>query len=109
MSPKWIMGIVLSNLICAIWSGIIEGSYLTSNTTSAMNSLINMQTLSWSDAASGITSLFILTSTILSALWQMFIWDYAQFTGDLIIVRFAFLAVSAGIIMTLVITLLARR
>lgn len=103
------MGIILANLICALWSGIIEGTYLTSNVTSAMNALMNMDTLSFSDAASGVTSLFVFSNALIAALWQFLWWDYAQFTGDLILVRFAFIAVSIGITLTLVITLIARR
>ena len=109
MNPKWLMGIVLASLIFSVWSGVIEGTYVSANTTTTLNSLMNLQVLTWADPANIAISSFVVGSTIIGALWKMFWWDYAQFNGDLIIFRYIGIAVSIGIAFTIALTIISRK
>jgi uncharacterized membrane protein len=109
MNPKWLMGIILASLVFSLWSGFVEGTYISANTTSTMNKLMNLQTLTWADPANVAISSFVVGSTIIEALWKMFWWDYAQFNGDLIVFRYVGIAVSIGIAFTIALSIINRK
>ena len=54
------------------------------------------------------TSYFTVAWDKIQVLWDMFWWDYAFFTGAWIFLRFFFIAVSVGIILSLVWSLIGR-
>lgn len=106
MNPKWLMGIVMLYLVLAVWSGILEGSYITDNQTGIFNTLMNQQQLSFSDPASAVFSSFVITGDILAALWKMFWWDFAQFHGEFGIFRLILIALSIGVVFAIVLSIL---
>jgi hypothetical protein len=105
MNPKWLMGIVLLYLILAVWSGILEGSYLTSNQTGIFDTLMNQQTLSFTDPVTATVSAFNIGGDIITALWKMFWWDFAQFHGEFTVFRLILIALSIGVAFAFVLSI----
>jgi hypothetical protein len=104
MNPKWLMGVVILYLILAVWSGILEGSYLTSNQTSVLDDLMSPEQLSYSNPVAAISSVFVIAGKTIHALWTILVWDFAQFNGDFAVFRLPLIALSIGIIIAIVIS-----
>lgn len=109
MSPKWFIGLLLLFLACSVFSGIIEMAYIDAGDTAVFERLLYIDTLqvqgSYNGATNFILGVFTNPMQFLSALWQVFTFDYAMFHGSYAFARYLLLAVSAGIVVSLVLVI----
>jgi len=72
-----------------------DGALVTNTSTSAMNSLIAIFQAK-SSASFGTFIALIFSSAFWTALWQMMVWDYSFFTGQLSILRIVLVVTLSG-------------
>lgn len=84
-------------------------AYLGSGETAVFDRLLYIDTLqlqgSYSGATNFILGVFSNPMQFLAALWQVFTFDYAMFHGTYAIARYILLTISAGVVVSLVITI----
>lgn len=109
MNPKWLIGILMMFVLCSIFSGIIEMAYIGDTETSVIGRLFYVDALTvqgtWGNITSFFTGVFTQPLQFLQALWDVLTWDYAMFHGAYGIVRILLFTVSAGLIVSFVLTL----
>jgi hypothetical protein len=94
-------------MLCSLFSGFIEQSYLGTNGGSGVLSpLMNMWTTSSSSSMGKVVSLGV-SPVLYNTFWHMFCWDYAMYTGIYAIVKIPLFCISAGFAYSLLITLIA--
>jgi len=105
MSPKWLIGILIMFLMCTIFSGIMEATYLGSEEASVFERLLFVEALTTGSAWEGIQNIFVGVFSaplqFMGALWDVFTFDYAMYTGDYIIVRFLLLTITIALVVSL--------
>jgi len=107
LQTKWIIFFTMAFMLCSIFSGIIEGTYLSANAGSGILSpIFEMWTVSSSSAIGKIVSL-VTSSTLYNTFWHMFCWDYAMYTGIYAIIKIPLFCISAGMAYSLLITLIS--
>lgn len=106
MHPKWFIALGLLFVVGSMWSGICEQQYLGGETAGVFYSVMDtFNSLSFDNPLSAGWSLFIGTWTIIQCAVQMLLWDYAFFTGYLVIFRLLGIVVSVSLIISLIIAL----
>ena len=105
MSPKWLIGVLIMFLMCTLFSGIMEMTYLGADEASVFDRLLFVEVLTTGSAWEGIQNVFagIFTAPMqfMDALWDVFTFDYAMYTGDYIIVRFLLLTITISLVVSL--------
>jgi hypothetical protein len=101
---KWVIFLAMTFVLCSIISGVMEKSYLGENGGSAVIEpfLGTEGDTSWDTFGNVIVLPFKLSTY--NALWKMFMWDYAFFTGGYGIFQLVFQCISVGIAIGLVFT-----
>jgi len=89
-------------------AAVHSANALVMNTsTTAMNSLLAIFTAS-SSATFGTFIALVFSSAFWTSLWQMLLWDYSFFTGQLIILRVVLMVVlSGGFLFSIVMAMLS--
>jgi len=72
-----------------------EGALVMNTSTSALNSLLAISQAK-SSATFGTFIALVFSSAFWSSLWQMLMWDYSFFTGQLVILRIILLVTLSG-------------
>ena len=109
MSPKWLIGVLIMFLMCSIFSGIIEMTYLGEEEKSVFERLLFVEVFTTDSAWEGIKNVFVGVFTnpleFMDALWDIFTFNYAMYTGDYIIVRYLLLTITAALVISLVLAI----
>lgn len=105
IQTKWLVFFIMAFMICSIFSGFIEQSYVSSNGgSSVLTPLFEM----WTTSSSGLAGkvwMLATSSELYNSFWHMFCWDYAMYTGIYTIVKIPLLVISAGMAFSIFITL----
>ena len=107
MKTSWLIGFFFLMIGASLISGIIELQYLggAAGTVGVFEKIFSPGVVSTSTVM-GINFGFLTTTmTFLTGLWEAFWFDYAMFIGAYVIVRYLFIAVNLGIIVSLVLAL----
>ncbi len=102
MRTTWIVGIVMLYLLGAVISGTLELEYVGAGTTGTLFDLIQPDFASITNPLTAIAGFFIMLWGWIQALWKVFWWDYAFFTGNWEILKYFGWCVSIGIVVSLV-------
>ena len=107
MNPKYFGGAAFLYLMLTVFSGLIELTYVGEAEASVLGNLVYVDVLTTGGAWEGIKNFFMGVFTapmqFINALWAMFTFDYAMYTGDYLFVRLLLIAVvSVGIISSLI-------
>jgi hypothetical protein len=106
LQTKWVIFFIMAFMLCSIFSGFIEQSYLGANgQSSVLTPLTNMWSTSSSSAIGKVVALAV-SPVLYNTFWHMFCWDYAMYTGIYAIVKIPLFCISAGFAYSLLITLL---
>lgn len=97
-------------LLLNIVNGICEMSWVTGEAESKLYQLLAMPVAEETSflGIGASTSYFTIAWDKIQVLWGMFWFDYAFFTGPWVYLRFFFIAIGAGIIISLVWSLIGR-
>ena len=107
LQTKWVVFFIMSFMLCSIFSGFIEGSYLSANgQAGVLTPIMSMWTVSSSSSIGKVVTL-LFGSELYSTFWHMFCWDYAMYTGIYAIVKVPLFCISAGFAYSLFVTLIA--
>lgn len=109
MSAKWMIGFIMAFIALSIYSGIVEQSYLGTAEGSRLQILLQPFIgieYNWFTAP---FAFFNAGIDWIRNLWGMFWWDYAMFQGVWTTIRLFFLAISIGMIVTIILTLIGSR
>lgn len=101
MNPKWVIGIVTLWLILGLLGGVIENAYLGSDEQSKLNTLMTplLAESTWDFIGKMVTAL--ITPAWWGALVGMFMFDFAMFTGAMVIFQWIlFLPLATGVIIS---------
>lgn len=104
---KWLITFIGIFLFLGFLSGIIEKVYLGSNAGMAVLApFFEMAAPSsfWEGVGKAFGLLFDIK--LYNALWKMFMWDFAMFTGAYAIVRYFLFCISAGMAVTFTLTVM---
>lgn len=103
MNPKWIIGLLMLFILAAIFSGIMEQTYVGTAEETILERLMSPNFPEFSSPLGAITGFISLTWGWIQALWDVFTWNYAMYQGDWAIVRWVFLLpLSIGLVVSLV-------
>lgn len=89
MSPKWTILILMVWLVLALLGGIIEGAYMGTNESSALNTLLNTPLVTSNNPVWGFIQTIFDFDTW-SALAHMAFFDFAMFEGTMAIFQWIF-------------------
>jgi len=91
-------------LVLSFWNGILEQTYIGATETGTLQTLMSPLLAISNDPVAGVFSAISTSPDWIEALWSVFWFDYAQFHGDYTIFRLVCLCFSAGIAISLVLT-----
>lgn len=101
MSPKWLI-FYLSVWICgSVLGTTLEGAWVGAKEQTILNTLLNSKTLTATTWYGKISGAFT-DLPMWSSLAKIFIWDFAFWTGWLVLIWWFFLAISIGIVFTII-------
>lgn len=103
MKPGWIIGLVTAFLLLHLVNGVCEMCFVTGDTETIFNGVIEHVSIvtESSNILSTAWAVIMLGWEVLVLLWNMFWFDYAFLMGDWIFLRFIFMAISIGILISL--------
>jgi hypothetical protein len=105
LQTKWLVFFMMAFILGSMISGVLEMSYLGENGGTAVLSPF-FET--WGESSSNVFGkAWDLATNFDSyeALWNMFTWNYAMYTGAYAIARIPLLCISAGMALTFIITM----
>lgn len=107
MRPGWIIGLAMAFILLHLVNGVCEMTFMTGNTESIFNGVIGQTQIvtESSNYLTGAYNVLVLGWEVLKLLWAMFWFDYAFLTGDWIFLRFIFMTISVGLIVSLVLAM----
>jgi hypothetical protein len=92
MRTSWIIGVVILFIMLSLVCGLVENVYMGSSESTSPDARIQML------LSPNFSSISFIDYVL--NLWAMLWFDYAMFTGGYSIVRYLFMAVSAGMILS---------
>lgn len=111
MPIKWTVALAMLFLFLTIISGVMEMVYITSSDTGIFHDLTHPEMGKGAgsnlpgivgDIVGGVTGFFTAAWDFLLALLKLVTFDYAMFQGAWLVVRFFFLCIAIGWIVSLV-------
>jgi len=104
MSWRLFAGWLLFYLLVILISGVASDTYMSSNQTSIISTLLQPQMPAYTNPVGGITSMFSVTAAWVSAFMAAISLDFPIFSGAYQILRLGFLTFIMGGLVYLVIT-----
>jgi len=106
MATKWLVGFAMLFLIATIMSQIIEYGYADEETaTTLWSAMTSFEAVSFSNPITAVWNIMIGIWDIIKALFNMFVWNYSFFTGELIIFRYFLWSISLGVVISLLLAI----
>jgi len=106
MKTYWLIGFIVLFILLSIISGIVEMTYIGEAEASRIQLLLQPELPESTIPIIGTAVAWVnLAWDWLKNLWHMFWFDYAFFTGGYIIIRYFFIAISVGIIFSIILAL----
>lgn len=110
MPIKWTVSLAMLFLFLTLISGVMEMVYITSDETGVFHDLTHPEMGKGAGSSipiigtivSAVTAFFTVAWNFLISLLKLVTFDYAMFQGAWLIVRFFFLAIAIGWIVSLV-------
>ena len=102
MKTSWVIGIVFLFVLLSVISGLTESSYTGDGVTSRIERLMSPDFPETTGFIGTVIGAFGFGWDYISNLWSMLWFDYAQFVGGWSILRYLFMAVSVGMIFSII-------
>lgn len=102
MKTSWLIGLVMLFVILTVITGVMEMSYLGGAEASRLQRLMQPDVPAYTNPLGAITAYVTATWDYIQNLWGIFWFDYPFFQGSWAILRYIFMAVSIGVIVSLV-------
>lgn len=101
MSPKWLIFYLFVWIFGAVLGTTLEGAYPGEEEKNILNTLLNCKILASTTILGKIVGAFT-DLAMWRALAQALIWDFSFWVGPLVLVWWFFLAISIGILFTII-------
>lgn len=106
MKTSWFIGLFMLFGVLTLINGIIEMSTLSEGEVGVLQALMSPPTVNFSNPIGAITGIMSIAWDYLSNLWDIFWFNYAQFQGQYLLIKYIFfIPISLGMIVSLVMML----
>ena len=99
MHPKWVIGLGIIFVISVITCMTLETQ--SGEVSIISNAMSSWQGLEFSNPVQAGWSILMGIGTFLGTVWKIMTWDYAFFTGYWVWFRFLFMAISLGVLFSI--------